>query len=641
MNKDIAMPKIPSELKKRITSPDPGERESAAAQLRDYSGPEAVQCLIKMLSDERSEVVHGATQSLVSMACREAAEEVVTLLRSEDAALRNLAFDIIVRMGATALSRVERLINDGDRDVRKFAVDILRMMRVPGVEDPLIKALFDEDINVAMAAAEALGNAGTLRAVPHLIDCARRAPWLKYAAIKSLGEIGGEEALRAILATDPEDERIVLFYAVNALGTIGDSRGIEFLINLLEKDDPSLLPSIIQAAARILKDADDAVIERAKRGVPGSRVVSLLGNNNSDVVRSAIVLLGLFREERAIEALVRLYNESNEHLFEDLEQAFLTIRSENIEPFMWIIKDPMESETVKTAAVRLMGRLGRREALEPLVNCLDICRDKQKAEVICTLGALNDPRILPVLHEALEEEQPQIKETAIEALETFCDEISIPFLMELSADSSETVRSKAAASLRRYDLKDYKEGITGLLQAPGPEAVCFGLKAIPEAFLSEFKEDILGLCLHNNETVRKKAVERCSFLEDDMAYETIVNALKDEMPGVRLAAIRRLENHPDRDAGRYLLIAAGSDLEEWNRYEAVRLIGLLKLSDAAPGMVSLMDAAPDLVKAGILDALGELGDLRCAETVNGYIGAENESVKEAAVEAMEKLTIDY
>ena len=54
-----------------------------------------------------------------------------------------------------------------------------------------------------------------------------------------------------------------------------------------------------------------------------------------------------------------------------------------------------------------------------------------------------------------------------------------------------------------------------------------------------------------------------------------------------------------------------------------------------------MDVAPDLVKAGILDALGELGDLRYAETVNGYIGAENETVKEAAVEAMAKLTIDY
>jgi len=633
------MQKLPIELKKRVISPDPRERESAAVELRNHSGLEAVQCLIKMLSDERSEVVYGAAQSLVSIGCREATEEVVTLLRSEDAALRNLAFDIIVKMGKIALPQVASLINDRDRDVRKFAVDILKMMRVPEVEDLLIKALFDGDNNVAMAAAEALGNAGTQRAVPHLVDCARREPWLQYAALKSLGEIGGEEALRSILTTDLKDERIVLFHAVNALGAMGDSRGIEFLTNLLEKDDPSLLPSIIQAAARILKDADDAVIETAKQGMPAAKLISLVGSNNSDVVKSAIILLGLFREEGAIEELVRLYNESNEHLFEDLEHAFLLIRSENVEPFMGIIKDPMESETVKIAAVKLMGRLGRKEALEPLVGCLEICRDKLKAEVLRTLGVLNEPRMLPVLHEALKEAPPQIKETAIEALDTFCDVISIPFLMKLSADPSETVRSKAASSLRKYDLKDYKEDMAGLLRAPGPADVCFGLEAIPETLLSEFTEDVLGLCRHNNKTVRKKAVERCSLLKDAMAYETVVNALKDEMPGVRRAAIRGLENYPDRDVGRLLLIAAGSDPEEWNRYEAVRLIGLLRLSDAAPGMVSLMDAAPDLVKAGILDVLGELRDRKYVETVKGYMGAENEAVKEAAVEAMEKLGI--
>ena len=250
------MSKIPSKLKEKITSFDPRMREEAAGELCDYPTPESLEHLKKMLSDDSSQVVYAATRSIVSIGSREAVEEIIPLLNSEDARLRNLAIEIISRIGIVAIPQVAGLLNDRDRDIRKFAVDTLKMMETEEAEEPLIRALFDGDVNVAIEAAEALSRVGTQRAVPYLIQCLQREPWLKGAVLKSLGEIGGEEALKSIVATSFEEESVVLFCAVTALQSIGDSRGIDFLINLLEKRNSSLESQVIQAIASILQNAD-------------------------------------------------------------------------------------------------------------------------------------------------------------------------------------------------------------------------------------------------------------------------------------------------------------------------------------------------------------------------------------------------
>jgi len=634
------MPKLPPELKKRIASTDSLEREKAALALRDYPNSESLKHLIGMLSDEKSHVVNTAANSLVSLGSREALEETIPLLRLDDARLRNLAFEIIIKIGAVALSQVVALVNDNDRDVRKFAVEILRQIGGPGTEDPLIRSLFDEDNNVTMAAAEALGIVGTQRAVPHLIECLEREPWLKYAALKSLGEIGGEDALNAILATDPEEESIVLFHAIAALGAMEDSRSLDFLIRLLEKKEPILLPSIIQAIERVIKKVDESTVMETKKIIPISEVILLLKSDNTDLVRSAIVLLGLFREDAAVEELVKLYAESNEHLFDDLEQAFLKIRSGRVEPFVKIIEDQMEPETVKISAVRLLGTLGRKEAFEPLAACLKTAPSGLKKEIIIALSEIEEIRFLPVLHGLLEEEQIEVLEATIEALETFRDDSSISHLMKLSANPSGSVRSMVAKSLRNYNMERYKHDISLLLKAADPEVVCFGLDAIPEILSLELDEDILALCNHKDENVRKSCVERCSFFKDDQAFEMITKAVNDDIPRVRLAGIRGLVNYSAPMLRTLLLNAATSDPEEWIRYEAVKIIGQMSLLDMLPDLISLLESAPDLVKTGILDVLGELGTRKHVEVIKKYAESENEQIREAAVEALERLMID-
>ena len=631
------MAEIPPEVRQQINAADPQEREEAAEALGRQPGAESLRLLKGLLADERSAVARAAVRSLAARGSREAAAEIIPLLRSEEARLRSLAVEILVKMGPAALPPIIALLDDLDQDLRKFGVDILGMMRAPEGEDPLIRALFDGDINVATAAAEALEAVGTQRAVPHLVECLGGEPWLKYAALKSLGAIGGEAALEAILAIDPEEESMFLFQALNALGNIGDGRGLGFIHRLLEGPDPALLPTLVQAAERLLRKADEETIQATRAQMPVEDIVGLLHHDRTEVARCAIGLLGLFREGSAVGELARLYTEANQHLFEALEEAFLRIDPDQVEPFIEIIQSPMESASVKIAAVRLLGRLDRKVVFEPLVRCLEGGRGDLRKEIVRALAALADRRALPILHGLLEEAETGLGEAAVEALETFRDTSSVPLLMKLAGAASEPLRAQAAQSLTTYELEDYREDLAALLSAARPEVVAFGLEAIPAALLPAFEEAIVDLCHHADGGVRQRAVAQCGVLANDAGFERVAAALRDEMPRVRLAGLRALEHFPGRDAAPLLLHAVATDPEEWNRYEAARLIGQLGRAEAVSELVAGLDPAPDLVKAGILDALGDLGAAEHAALIRDWAGSEDELVREAALEALDKI----
>ena len=635
----IVMQKLPLRLKKMITSPDPVERKAAARELAGYPGEESLAYLIRMLSDGQTEVVCAASHSIVSIGTREAVDAMIPLLRSEDVALRNLAIEIISRIGSTAAPQVTALLNDPDMDVQKFAVDILKSMKSPETVDSLIRTLYSENVNIAGDAAEILGDIGNPRAIYALTQCLEREPWLKCAALRALGKIGGEDALRAVLSISPDEEGLVLFCAVTALGSIGDKRGLDYLIGLLDKKYPSLESAVIQALESILKNADTNTIEKAKSALQPDKLLPLLDKGNTGVVRSVIRLMGFFKEKRSVEKLVGLYTEENTPLFGDIEEALVNINPKRIDDIRSIIKNKLEPDSVKISAVRLIKRIGNPSAADLLLESLEKGWRELKIEVMDALAALKHKPAIGSLHKLLKDEDEEIKTAAIKALETFCDGTSISLLINLSANKSEAVRKTAAISLRKYDLKERKQDIRKFLKKTDSELICFGLEMIPENLLPEFEEDIFLFIVNEQENVRICAIEQAGLLGTRRAFEMIVQALSDKTPQVRLAVIRGLEHYQGENIGKHLIHVLASDPDEWNRYEAVQIIGRLGLEELLEQMVPQLDNAPDIVKAGIFDVLGQLGTKQHLDVVKPYTESANVILKNAAEKAAEKLKI--
>ncbi|WKB56098.1 HEAT repeat domain-containing protein [Eleftheria terrae] len=108
------------------------------------------------------------------------------LLRSEDAALRNGAIEVLARLPDAVLPHLDALLHDADGDVRIFAVNLLGDLPHPDVPLWLERVLHEEAaVNVVAAALEVLAEIGTPDSLGALVAARRRFaddPYIGFAA---------------------------------------------------------------------------------------------------------------------------------------------------------------------------------------------------------------------------------------------------------------------------------------------------------------------------------------------------------------------------------------------------------------------------------------------------------------------------
>lgn len=147
-------------LLEQLKNPDPSLRRWAARDLGAHH--EAAAALGRALAAECEPAVREALfTSLSVLASERAAEALMPLLRSEDAALRNGAIEALAGMPQAVAPSIERLLRDPDPDVRIFTVNLLGELRHAEVNRWLGQVLAqDSQVNVVAAAIEVLTETG-------------------------------------------------------------------------------------------------------------------------------------------------------------------------------------------------------------------------------------------------------------------------------------------------------------------------------------------------------------------------------------------------------------------------------------------------------------------------------------------------
>jgi HEAT repeat protein len=110
-----------------------------------------------------------------------------------------------------------------------------REARARGDEEYLLRMLVNADQIGRVAAAHALGDMRSKRAVNELVRCLRsRDPGLQISCLKALGSIGDESAVPPIMETATGDFPFgVRAAAAEALARLGDSRSTRLIGALL------------------------------------------------------------------------------------------------------------------------------------------------------------------------------------------------------------------------------------------------------------------------------------------------------------------------------------------------------------------------------------------------------------------------
>ncbi|HEY5376266.1 MAG TPA: HEAT repeat domain-containing protein [Polyangiaceae bacterium] len=228
-------------------------------------------------------------------------------LHSQDVDVRRRAAQSLRDLPSGSGTRLASLaLDDADIDVRLSALDACLSLGLPGLGDRLVPWLTDGERRLRLAAAEALSDSPSLRAVPSLGRAlGDTEPGVRSAAALALGKSAAPEAALALLGhlddSAPEVRRDVAL----SLGDLADPRAVVPLIGKIQDARPIVRQAVAEALAQLadaravsalvlsLHDADDGVRVAALRALariadPGavpSIVSSLQGG--SDIVHSA------------------------------------------------------------------------------------------------------------------------------------------------------------------------------------------------------------------------------------------------------------------------------------------------------------------------------------------------------------------
>jgi HEAT repeat protein len=161
------------------------------------------------------------------------AQAVASLITHTDIEVRNLAGDVLIRLGHQSAAALTPYLKDSKADNRKFACDIIGLVGDESVIDAVAVLLGDEDANVRCAAIEALGYLKAATYLPAIIDLFERDDEVRPYIIDAAGQIGGHTAQAFLLDLLENGEPFFQMTATDALAACADD--ITIAHRLLER----------------------------------------------------------------------------------------------------------------------------------------------------------------------------------------------------------------------------------------------------------------------------------------------------------------------------------------------------------------------------------------------------------------------
>jgi len=197
------------------------------------------------------------------------------------------------------IDKLHDLIKHGDDVDRCYAIRSLATIHAPHSNDVLIECLRDDDIDVCVDAAEALGKLGGESAAEKLLESLMNDPdgEIKTACIRALAELGDKNTIPHFIAMAEQRPDNISFddnewdvwwdmqmESIKALGTLKVRDAIPAFHKIIEQDDYlDIENELYKAAAQIGHEGDELLLSllESGNGRARRRVIKALGNSSS------------------------------------------------------------------------------------------------------------------------------------------------------------------------------------------------------------------------------------------------------------------------------------------------------------------------------------------------------------------------
>ena len=174
---------------------------------------------------------------------------------SDDVMQRMMAVYALGRYSVTEnIAEITDALEDADPAIRRVAVEAFLNMGAAAERylPRLLPRLYDEDKDVRLALVDLLGQIGTPAVMPHLITALRdENDWVRIRAIEALGVNKNHEAVPTLAGMLEDAEPMVVFRIIEALGRIGGNVAFGVLLGMTDHEDPEIQHAAADAVAAI------------------------------------------------------------------------------------------------------------------------------------------------------------------------------------------------------------------------------------------------------------------------------------------------------------------------------------------------------------------------------------------------------
>ncbi|HEY0170064.1 MAG TPA: HEAT repeat domain-containing protein [Pyrinomonadaceae bacterium] len=597
-------------LSEQLARADEGARLSAVRALAEDESLEPARPLLAALGDESWRVRRVAVEGLARRAAPDAIAALLTSVREnhQNLALLNSALQVLAMSDVDTLAQLVEFLHDEDVDLRMQAALALGEQRDERAAPALLGALEDADTNVRYHAIEALGKLRAAEAADALARVAEtRDFFLAFPALDALTHVGDARVAPRIVPLLADE--LLSEAAADALGQLGDEETVAPLAALLNTPNAPA-PTVARALAAL-----------------HDRYEKLYGEGAyiADLSRAAINPTGA---QNLLDAL----NQSNAG---ELRPLALVVG--------WL-----EGAAVERALTRLLGRADARgEVIEALVRhgrrVTDLLVEQLGSEdleirksAVVALGRIGDAGATTALVEVLDED-PELVIPAADALAKIGDPRAFDALLALVGDPNSAVRQAAVGALNSLGSPEMPGRVLPLLEDEDPNVRESAVKIAGYFGYAECADLLLERCSDGDERVRRAAVEHLPFLEDERATPALVRALRRETPKVRAAAAGAMAQAEGAEVSTSL-VEALADEDPWVRYFAARSLGRRKAVEGTDALARLArDDKSNQVRIAAVEALGHVGGQSAARVVAPLVKSGEPDLVRVSVAALGRI----
>ncbi len=585
---------------------DSDDRHNLTLKMVEAYGKDCIGILVKLLEDENEDIRAVAFHGLSLIPSEEAASRIVPLLSHENIQIKNLAIELLNQYEASAIPSLLCCLRSQDRNLRKFAADILGLIGDETVAPPLISLLGDPEPIVAVSAADALGHLKATEAAPELIRHFDANPGMQPVVIEALGKLGSVDADRFLISVLRKDDANLSLIALEALRSSRHPETVMALEEALSWLPLTLRPHAFKAICSILNNLNE----------PSESFFDFQKHH-----RDILDILHHSEDQETFCAV-----------FDCLPDAFII---ENFPGILELLNH--DGDNIRHFVLERLKHLDKNRLLKYIEERVDTFSIQGQLALLSLLDSCEPACACRVLKKLADSYDPEIRIMVAQIAATHSGREFEIILRRLAKDTDENVQEAAYLALcdRAHPglIPIFKKG----LNSPSRTVCGASLHALsllqPDRVIGQLKQ-----------WLQQNACDRVQFLLSLLQhYPQIISKdyahvlLNHADPEVRIAAIHAFENCDDTQVQQLMAGLQQNDPDRRVRLTALRVLAHTSRDQAVAAISRALEDDDYEIQHVALEAATYFNCTEVAPKIFPLLGSSDRKVQIKAVQALMKM----